>query len=152
MAPSLGAASSRSADGISLSYGLGRLFGSQVMAKLGPVLHLSPEHLSTGQLWIQRWGKYALLVAYFDHGRTTPHALLAGASSLPLHGFPPFAYCGASMVGNIYRDRVWLRRGTKPDRAPRSSRSSDRGVYGPACDHRRPTHRQATRLVWPARK
>lgn len=100
--PSLGAAFSGSAAGISLSYGLGRLFGSQVIAKLGPLLHLSPEHLTNGQLWIQRWGKYALLVAYFIPGVRHLAALLTGASGLRLSAFAPFAYCGALLWSTTF--------------------------------------------------
>ena len=93
--PSLAAAFLGSSTGISLSYGVGRLVGSQAVVKLGPRLHLSPEHLSQGQIWLQRWGKYALIIAYFVPGVRHLVALLAGASNLPLRVFAPFAYCGA---------------------------------------------------------
>jgi membrane protein DedA with SNARE-associated domain len=93
--PSLAAAFLGSSTGISLSYGVGRVAGSQVVTKLSPRLHLSPERLASGQIWLQRWGKYALVVAYFVPGVRHLVALLAGASSLPLQVFAPFAYCGA---------------------------------------------------------
>lgn len=93
--PSVAAAFLGSATGISLSYGVGRIAGSQVVTKLSSLLHLSPEHLSQGQIWLQRWGKYALVIAYFLPGVRHLVALLAGVSNLPLHVFAPFAYCGA---------------------------------------------------------
>jgi membrane protein DedA with SNARE-associated domain len=93
--PSLVAAFLGSATGISLSYGIGRFAGSQVVTKLSPLLHLSPEHIAHGQAWVQRWGKYALLIAYFIPGVRHLVALLAGTSNLPLSLFARFAYCGA---------------------------------------------------------
>jgi membrane protein DedA with SNARE-associated domain len=93
--PSVAAAFLGSSTGISLSYGVGRVAGSQVVTKLSHRLHLSPEHLARGQIWLQRWGKYALVIAYFVPGVRHLVALLAGASSLPLQVFAPFAYCGA---------------------------------------------------------
>ena len=93
--PALGAAFLGSATGISLSYGIGRMAGSHVVTKLGPILHLTPEHLAQGQAWAQRWGRYTLLIAYFIPGIRHLAALLAGASNLPLGLFARFAYCGA---------------------------------------------------------
>ena len=101
-APSLVAAFLGSSTGISLSYGIGRFAGSQVVAKLAPVLHLSPEHLASGQAWVQRWGKYALLFAYFVPGVRHLVAMLAGASNLPLHVFARFAYCGAFLWSTTF--------------------------------------------------
>ena len=100
--PSLAAAFLGSSTGISLSYGIGRFAGSQVVAKLAPVLHLSPEHLASGQAWVQRWGKYALLFAYFVPGVRHLVAMLAGASNLPLHVFARFAYCGAFLWSTTF--------------------------------------------------
>ena len=93
--PSLAAAFLGSSTGITLSYGIGRVAGSQVVTKAGPFLHLSASHIEKGQAWLQRWGKYALIAAYFVPGVRHLVALLAGASNLPLHVFAPFAYCGA---------------------------------------------------------
>ncbi|HET6674106.1 MAG TPA: DedA family protein [Nitrospiraceae bacterium] len=93
--PSVTAAFLGSSTGISLSYGVGRVAGSRVVTKLSPLLHLSAEHIEKGRVWFQRWGKWALIIAYFVPGVRHLVALLAGASSLPLHIFAPFAYCGA---------------------------------------------------------
>ena len=93
--PSLGAAFFGSATGISVSYGIGRLAGPGIVTTLGPVLHFSPKHIAHGQAWVQRWGKYALLVGYFIPGVRHLAALLAGSSRLSLGTFAPFAYCGA---------------------------------------------------------
>jgi membrane protein DedA with SNARE-associated domain len=93
--PSVAAAFLGSSTGISLSYGIGRVAGSQVVTNVGPLLHLSTDHIEKGRAWFQRWGRYALIMAYFLPGVRHLVALLAGASNLPLHVFAPFAYCGA---------------------------------------------------------
>jgi membrane protein DedA with SNARE-associated domain len=95
LVPSMAAAFFGSSTGITLSYGIGRVAGSQVVTKLSPLLHLHPEHIANGQMWLQRWGKYTLLIAYFVPGVRHLVALLAGASNLPPQVFAPFAYCGA---------------------------------------------------------
>jgi membrane protein DedA with SNARE-associated domain len=95
LGPSVGTAFLGSASGISLSYGIGRLAGPQVVTKLGPALHLSPEHIANAQAWVQRWGRYALLIAYFIPGVRHLAALLVGASNLSLGVFARFAYPGA---------------------------------------------------------
>jgi membrane protein DedA with SNARE-associated domain len=84
-----------SASGISLSYALGRLVGLPVMIKLGPVIRLRPEHLTRAQQWVERWGKYSLLVAYFIPGYRHLSALTMGASLLPPAEFARYAYTGA---------------------------------------------------------
>ena len=100
--PSVAAAFLGSAAGISLSYGIGRVAGPRALTKVGPLLHLSVEHIQKGQAWVQRWGKYALLMAYFVPGVRHLVALLAGASDLPLRIFAPFAYCGALLWSTTF--------------------------------------------------
>jgi len=81
--------------GISLSYGLGRLFGLRVVRKLGRTLHLRPEHLTLTQHWFERWGKYMLIIGYFVPGVRHLTGIVAGASKLSPIVFSQFAYLGA---------------------------------------------------------
>ena len=84
-----------SACGISLSYALGRFIGLPAVNKFAPLLHLRPEHLVKTYYWVERWGKYSLLVAYFIPGVRHVAALLVGASLLSPTVFVRFAYTGA---------------------------------------------------------
>jgi membrane protein DedA with SNARE-associated domain len=84
-----------SACGITISYGLGRLLGARVSTTLGPWLHINQTHLLTAQRWIDQWGKYGLLVAYFVPGLRHLGALTVGASGLRYPTFAIFAYSGA---------------------------------------------------------
>jgi len=84
-----------SASGISLSYALGRFVGLPVLIKLGPLMHVRPEHLTRAHQWVERWGKYSLLVAYFIPGYRHLAALFIGASLLHPAVFARYAYTGA---------------------------------------------------------
>lgn len=72
------------ASGISLSYALGRLVGPPHLTKLSGRFYLHPEHIIMAQRWMQRWGKYTLLIAYFVPGVRHLAALMR--SSAPLAG------------------------------------------------------------------
>jgi membrane protein DedA with SNARE-associated domain len=84
-----------SASGISLSYAIGRFIGLPALLKFGHLIHLRPEHLDGAQRWVERWGKYSLLVAYFIPGIRHLAAVILGASLLPPTVFARFAYTGA---------------------------------------------------------
>lgn len=92
---SLSAAVLGSACGITISYGLGHLLGARVPTTLGPWLHISQTRFLTARRWINRWGKYGLLVAYFVPGLRHLSALTLGASGLHYSSFAVFAYTGA---------------------------------------------------------
>ena len=93
--PAVASAFSGSATGISLSYAIGRYVGLPALTKFGHLIHLRPEHLAETQRWIDRWGKYCLLVAYFIPGVRHLAAVVLGASLLPPTVFARFAYTGA---------------------------------------------------------
>lgn len=95
LGPALAVAFLGSACGISVSYGIGRLVGPQIVTKLGPLLHFRAEHLAAAERWVQRWGKYALVIGYFVPGVRHLIAVIAGASHLSPGVFARFAYAGA---------------------------------------------------------
>lgn len=88
--------------GITISYGLGRLIGLHVLNRVGPWLHLSLDRIQHAQSWIQRWGPYALPLAYFLPGVRHVAALLTGASGLSLPTFARFAYAGAVLWSGTF--------------------------------------------------
>ena len=91
-----------SACGISISYALGRLLGLPALNKVGPLLHLRPEHLEQAHQWVERWGKYSLLLAYFVPGYRHLAAFLSGASRLEPTVFARFAYTGALIWASCF--------------------------------------------------
>jgi len=100
--PALGTAFVGSACGISVSYALGRLIGIHAITKLAPRLHIRPERLALTHRWVDRWGKYVLLVAYFIPGVRHLAGLLLGASLLPPLTFARFAYAGALLWSTTF--------------------------------------------------
>jgi membrane protein DedA with SNARE-associated domain len=83
------------ACGSTISYELGRLFGLQVITRLGRMLHVAPEQIMEAQTWVRRWGPYAMPFAYFLPGVRHVAAIATGASQLSLSRFAAFAYAGA---------------------------------------------------------
>ena len=100
--PALATAFLGSACGISLSYALGRFVGLPAVIKFAPLFHLRPEHLVLTQRWVERWGKYVLLFAYFIPGVRHLAALVVGASLLPPTVFARFAYAGALLWSGTF--------------------------------------------------
>lgn len=88
--------------GISVSYAIGRLLGPQAVVKLAPRLHIRPDQLALTYRWIERWGRYVLLIVYFIPGVRHLAALVVGASQLPLPVFARFAYTGALLWSGIF--------------------------------------------------
>lgn len=91
-----------SACGISISYAIGRFLGLPVLVKLGPLLHLRPEHVDQAHRWVERWGKYSLLLAYFIPGYRHLAAFVVGASLLEPTVFARFAYTGALIWASCF--------------------------------------------------
>ena len=88
--------------GISVSYAIGRFLGLPALLKLRPFLHLRAEHLDQAHRWMERWGKYSLLLAYFVPGYRHLAAFVAGASLLEPTVFARFAYTGALVWASCF--------------------------------------------------
>lgn len=93
--PAVATAFLGSACGITVSYVLGRFVGLPALVKVGPFFHVRQEHLELMRRWVERWGKYSLLLAYFIPGYRHLAALAMGAALLPPAVFARFAYAGA---------------------------------------------------------
>jgi membrane protein DedA with SNARE-associated domain len=100
--PTVATAFLGSACGISVSYAIGRFVGMPALEKFGPLLHLRPENLAQARRWMDRWGKYSLLLAYFIPGYRHLAAFLAGTSRLRPSVFARFAYSGALLWASCF--------------------------------------------------
>lgn len=109
LAPALASAFLGSACGISISYALGRFVGPTIIPKLSERFHVNPDHMTRAQQWVQRWGKYALVIAYFVPGVRHVAAIMAGVSKLSPGTFVRFAYVGALVwSGTFVMVGYWL--------------------------------------------
>jgi membrane protein DedA with SNARE-associated domain len=93
--PTLFSAFLGSACGITLSYGLGRMFDTYVLVKYGRYFHLTEERLAQVHAWFERRGRWTLLIGYFIPGIRHLTGYVAGASELSYSNFALFAYTGA---------------------------------------------------------
>ena len=91
-----------SACGISVSYAIGRIVGPHAVVKFAPLLHIRPAQLAHTYQWMERRGKYVLLIAYFIPGVRHVAALTAGASQLRSSVFARFAYSGALLWSGTF--------------------------------------------------
>jgi membrane protein DedA with SNARE-associated domain len=83
--------------GISLSYYLGRRFGSKVVHRYGKYVRLTSEHVHQVNSWFHRIGSWLLTIGYFIPGVRHFTALVAGMSGLDMGTFAAFAYPGAAL-------------------------------------------------------
>lgn len=102
MGPAYLAAVLGSAAGITLSYGVGRFFGTSVLHRRRTIPHLRQEQLQRVEVWFRRWGRWLLFVGYFVPGFRHVTALVAGASGLPIGVFARFAYAGATLWVGVF--------------------------------------------------
>ena len=100
--PTVATAFLGSACGISISYAIGRFVGMPALHKVGPLLHLRPENLDQAYRWMERWGKYSLLLAYFIPGYRHLAAFVVGAARLEPTVFARFAYTGALLWASCF--------------------------------------------------
>ena len=90
-----GSALAGSASGITISYTLGRWFGTALLDRYGKHLHLTPERIDRAHQWFDRIGHWALTFGYFIPGVRHLTAYAAGISGLALYRFAIFAYLGS---------------------------------------------------------
>ncbi len=80
--------------GITISYLLGRTGGVLLAKKYGPRFHISEERIERIHNWLDRKGKWGLIIGYFIPGVRHLVAFVAGSSRMEYSIFAPFAYLG----------------------------------------------------------
>lgn len=84
-----------SVAGISISYGMGRRFGSPLVVKYGRRFGITEARLGIVNNWYARFGKVVLVIGYFIPGIRHVTAFAAGISRMRYGSFALFAYLGA---------------------------------------------------------
>ena len=93
--PAFVSAVSGSICGITLSYLIGRSGGYYLITRFGHKVHITPEKLERAERWLERTGKWGLVVGYFVPGVRHLTALAVGAARMKYPIFAAFAYAGA---------------------------------------------------------
>ena len=92
--PTVVAAFSGSACGVTVSYGLGWTIGNSLVHKYGRIVYITPEKVEQIHNWFERVGRWGLLFGYFLPGVRHLTAFVAGASKLERSVFALFTYTG----------------------------------------------------------
>ena len=104
--------------GITMTYGLGRIFGKSLVAKYGTTFHVTEEKLNRIHRWFNRMGRWVLLFGYFIPGMRQIAAFTAGTSKLGFPVFSLFTYTGAFLwslayiASGYYLGEEWIRLST----------------------------------------
>jgi membrane protein DedA with SNARE-associated domain len=97
LVPTVVAAVLGAMGGVSISYGIGRTFGLELVLHYGRWVHLRRAHLDRAHAWFEHAGRWFLMFGYFIPGVRHFTALVAGSSEMPLPAFARFAYGGAAI-------------------------------------------------------
>lgn len=93
--PTFTAAFLGSACGITVSYVLGRTFGTYLLVHYGSKFHVGHDDVERVHRWFRRIGRWTLTFGYFVPGVRHLTAYIAGATGLEVPTFALFAYGGA---------------------------------------------------------
>jgi membrane protein DedA with SNARE-associated domain len=96
------AACTGSICGISMSYLIGRSFGSFLIDKYGKWFGITHKRLEKAHVWFERFGKWTLFIGYFIPGIRHFTGLSAGITKLHYKQFAFFAYTGAVIWVSIF--------------------------------------------------
>lgn len=95
LVPTLAAAFLGSACGITLSYGLGRTVGTNLISKFGHAVQITGDKVAHVHNWYDRVGKWGLLFGFYLPGVRHLIGFGAGIAKLPPFVFALFAFTGA---------------------------------------------------------
>lgn len=94
IAPTMICAFLGSICGITVSYLLGRTGGHALILRYGHWLYITREETDRVHEWLERRGRWGLLIGYFIPGVRHLTALVAGTSRVRYSIFAAFAYSG----------------------------------------------------------
>lgn len=93
------AATTGSISGITITYWIGKQFGSELVQKYGKYVHFGPEKYTKTAKWFEKHGNKLLIFAYFIPGVRHFTGYFSGISRLPFRIFIIYAYTGAFLWG-----------------------------------------------------
>jgi|SRR5437867_9379579 len=113
--PTLTAAFLGSTCGITVSYILGRTFGTYLLVHYGSKFRITHEDVDRVHWWFHRMGRWALTFGYFVPGVRHLTAYIAGATELEIPTFVVYAYLGGFIwsltfiTAGYYLGEQWAR-------------------------------------------
>jgi membrane protein DedA with SNARE-associated domain len=94
LAPTLTAAFLGSICGITISYILGRTFGTYLLVHYGSKFRITHDDVERVHWWFRKMGRWTLTFGYFVPGVRHLTAYVAGATELEVPVFAAYAYLG----------------------------------------------------------
>src|SRR5215475_8518041 len=94
LGPTLAAAFLGSTCGITISFVLGRTFGTYLLVHYGSKFRITHDDVDRVHRWFRRMGRWTLTFGYFVPGVRHLTAYVAGATELEVPVFIAFAYLG----------------------------------------------------------
>ena len=82
-------------SGITFSFALGSFVGRAFLIRIGKFLHINEKKLLKAEIWLEKYGGYALFGGFFIPGVRHVTAIVAGLGNLPFRRFAFSAYLGA---------------------------------------------------------
>ncbi len=100
--PTIASAFLGSICGISISYWFGRSGGLFLIRRYGHWVHITPARIKRVSGWLERSGRWGLIIGYFIPGIRHLTALVAGSAQLKYSIFSAFAYTGAFLWSTTF--------------------------------------------------
>lgn len=91
-----------SLTGMTISYGIGRRYGKNVLLKLGRWVFLSPHKLQRTEAWFLKYGIWTVVIGYFIPGVRHLTSYLAGVSRISFWKYVLFAGLGAILWSGTF--------------------------------------------------
>jgi membrane protein DedA with SNARE-associated domain len=102
LAPTIAAAFLGSTCGITISFILGRTFGTYLLVHYGSKFRITHDDVERVHRWFQRMGRWTLTFGYFVPGVRHLTAYVAGASELETPVFALYAYLGGLLWSTTF--------------------------------------------------
>jgi len=111
--PTVASAFFGSICGVSISYLIGRSGGLFLIRRYGHKVHITPKRIERTGQWLNRSGRWGLIIGYFIPGVRHLTAMVAGAGGLKYPVFAVFAYTGGllwsttSIAVGFFLEKGW---------------------------------------------
>lgn len=100
--PTIASAFFGSATGITISYLIGKKFGTLAIKKFQPFLHINEEKLDKTKKWFDKSGGWILFAGYFIPVVRHLTAIVAGSMKTKYTSFMGYAYSGCLLWVNTF--------------------------------------------------
>lgn len=88
--------------GMSFAYWIGYKLGGPFFNRYGSYIHLKPDKMEETSRWMERYGNFSIVFAYYIPGVRHITGYLSGITKMPFGRFALSAYTGAFIWGTVF--------------------------------------------------